>query len=445
MADAPYEAVAATALDGGARLDLALRAYYFNYNMHLVVSEGFMNSLIGEKRVERGPVVDFILGANVRGWQTTNVTVGVDLKPSTTDARFNLILAGIVQSTTSGTTPQATIFTSGYHRFNVAKPITFDGDHLTAERARIHVRANNTTTGARTKFSGIPLLGGFANSIAMGEARKKKGESEAIAASRVRDRVLPRFEEETAAELDKANADLEAKLIAKLQETSLFPSARDFRTTESFLSMSSRLMDAGELGGSRVRTPDLSNDGIALQIHESLANNALDRMGIAGRTLNETELLEEFETQLSSLLGKPVSLRDEKEEGEAKEPTTFEFDDTNPVRVRFRNGTISLILRAAFKGVGKNKEDIPPQIVTIDLELEVDGDKVNLSRSVSSRGVAGGVQARSRVISERIEEAIEEKPLDGKVEFEIEEGREPTELHVQSISSVGGWLTVVLK
>lgn len=442
-----HRAVADVALDGGDRLDRALRAYYFNYNVHLTVSEGLMDAMVDETRRENGQVVDYILGANVYGWQWTTTNVGIDLKPSQNGALLELTADGYTQSSTRGVTDKATIFTSGYHRFRVEKPILFTGDELVAQQARIGVNANNTTTGATTDASGVPILGGIARNIAISEARKKKGASEAIAASRVRNRVLPRFEEEASEQIAKANDDLQNKVNQKLRDAGLFPSARKIRSTEDSLLISSRLMGDGELGGSRVRAPETPANGLTVQVHETAANNAIDRLEIAGKTMDEDELLKTIEQNVSDLVGRKITLNREQEpEGEEREITTFAFDEQDPIRIRFRDGNIVIVIRAGFIGVGKNKEDIPNQIVTIELNLTAQNGQIAVARNVSVRDAAGGVQARSRVISDRIESAIKERNIDGTVEFkpDPDADREPIALNVTGLEARGGWFTLTL-
>lgn len=445
--------------DGGELLGKALRAHYFNYNLHVIASEGLMSRLVGEVRNETGPVRDFILGANVSGTQMTRSEVGVDLKPSNSNAALDITVSGVVRSSTQGVTPEATIFTSGYHRFWAAKEVRFDGDSLQVQPARIYVDANNTTTGARTKISGVPLIGGFTEGIARSEARKKRPQSEAIAASRVSDRVLPKFNSEVDEQIEKANVDLQEKLIKKLEEADLFPSARRIYTTDSQLLYSSRTMSDHELGGSRPFQPAVPSKGLLLQLHESVANNALDRMALAGRTLSEDELKVEIEKSLSDLLGREVKLGEsaESEEKPAEAevaaededvPSTFVFDDSDPIRVRFRGNEIELVIRAALKQEGK--EDIPAQEISVPLVIVVEGDNLNISAGrvrVSPVEKPESLQtqiARAGVIRKKIDRAIVSKTVDGTVELERDNGS-PLALKVQTLTSRNGWLSLTLE
>src|SRR5262249_6001496 len=151
---------------------------------------------------------DFILGANVGGYQTTHTTVGIDLKPSKYDARWDVVLSGNIQSNTQGVTSQATVYTNGNHTFRAAKEVSFDGTNFKTAPGTIDVNATNQTVGVATQFTGR-LFGGIADGIAMREAENRRGESQAIAASRVQDRVMPRFNKEVDDAFAKAGGDLQ--------------------------------------------------------------------------------------------------------------------------------------------------------------------------------------------------------------------------------------------
>src|SRR5262249_41629060 len=142
-----FAAIRKLSPDGGEKVSAALQKHYFNYNVRIVASEDLLSRLMYDSHSEQGPVVDNIMGAAVSGTQTTNTTVGVDLKPSAQVARWDLVLNGNVQSDTTGVTSEATVNTHGNHNFQARKEITFDGSRFTTAPATINVNAHNTTTG----------------------------------------------------------------------------------------------------------------------------------------------------------------------------------------------------------------------------------------------------------------------------------------------------------
>ena len=51
-------------------------------------------------------------------------------------------------------------------------------------------------------------------------------------------------------------------------------------------------------------------------LHESLINNALDSLELAGRTLTESELKASVESKLTEVLGRPFSFAEQEEKSE---------------------------------------------------------------------------------------------------------------------------------
>lgn len=446
-----FDAVRGVSPDGGDRIAAALRTNYLNYNLRVVASEAFLNKFVGQTRQESGEVVDYILGANVYGSQVTATTVSLDLRPSPSTARFAIRANGAVSSSTSGTTDQATVYTQGNHYFTADKVIDFNGERFTTYAATIGVSANNNTYDAQTKFSGVPILGGIANSIALDRAAELRGESEAIAAGRVQDRVLPRFN----AEVDKEfgangtrNVEIQTKVIGPLQELELYPDAKSYSTTETELHVRTRLMADGELGGSEPSPSLVLGRGVTILVHESLMNNSMDRMRVAGRTMTDDEFQAELEARLSKLLGREVKFKKDAPTSEEESgPKTLVFDKADPIRFHVADGTLQLTIRAGFKQEGK--EDIPTQIITVPLSFSVDMKNVviqagNVSISPVEQAESAATQiARAGVIKKKIQTALPTREIDRVAQVD-HEGRKLV-MAVTRIRALDGWLSITFE
>lgn len=449
-----YDAARAASPDGGNRLTQSLRTTYLNYNMRVNASQEFLNKLIGEHRDENGAVTDFVLGANVSGYQNTATNVTVALVPSNTNAKFDLVVSGATSSNTQGVTNQATVYTMGNHYFTAQKQITFDGDRFFTEPARIAVSANNNTYGANTKYSRLPLLGGVANRIAVREAEKMRPESEAIARSRVQDRVLPELDAEVNREF-APNGTTSRKLrerISALQELGLYPDAKQYSTTSNSLNAWTRLMNPNEIGGGSPNPGFVPGKGLSAQFHESLMNNSMDRMNLAGRTLTEDELRDEFEARLSKLLGRtvktppPVPGNPEVE----KVKLTLIFDETDPIRFRVADGLLYLTVRAAFNQEGK--EEIPPQVITVPLKFTAKGKTVlvergNINVAPVTKPTGGEIAkqiTRAGVIKKKFEDALPPRKLDSRVVIQRPK-KANVYADVTRITAADGWIQVDLQ
>ena len=444
-----YDAASAESADGGYALGEAMRTHYFNYNFRIYVSESFMNRLIAETRTERRQISgDRVMEATIYGSAVTTAKVGVDLLPSRRDARFDILLTGATRSNTVGVTSQASIYTTGNHYFWARKEVRFDGASFSLNRpARISVSANNTTTGARTKFSGWPILGGFADNYAMGEARKRRGQSEAIARQKISKQVLPEFNKEVSSTFAKANTQVKDQWFKRIDKAGLTPDVRSVRTTNDYLLVNSRVMMPTEMAGSSSNAFDRPGNGVTVKIHESAMNNAFNRLEIAGKTLTEADLIDKIETSLMDVLGKDYESNKPKQPKGKKDPDKFVFDKHDPIRFRVRNGALNIIINAGLKRTGE--EDIPPQIVTIPIKLSVAGKDIVMKRGTVSVEPAQKPDSaakqivRAGIMRKKIEDSIGvEKRSNTLTLGSGEKDKKPVNVKITKIRTANGWVTV---
>jgi hypothetical protein len=442
-----FEAMGKVAADGGDRLSAALQKHLFNYNVRIVASEEFLNRLLSEARTESGPVSDYVLEAAVSGNQTTATKVTVDLRPSNNTARFDLTLNGQVQSSTVGVTSQATVYTQGNHTFVAKKEVHFDGLRFTTSPATISVYPHNTTTGISTAMSG-GLFGGIAQNIASKEVEARRGTAEAIAGSRVREKVLPKFNSEVNKNFAEAGPKLEAEVFSGLKATGLYPDAFLYQTSDTSLRLNTRLMGDVELGANLPSTPVDAVRGATLLMHETAVNNAIDRMELAGQTLTEPELRAKMEAFFSKALNREVKLKappapaaEENAEVDDKGPSAIIFSTVDPVRVRFENGEMVLVIRAGFKQEGK--EDIPTREITAPITYEVKGKTLFATRGnvrvVAADGEGGGI-AINGVVRKKIQSALPDRQLDSKVELKGPKNTVVT--NISAINMHAGWVSI---
>jgi len=433
-------------LEGGlGALTAALRNGYFNYNLRVMVAEDFMNRLINDSNCETGPVVDCILGAYVTGNQETTTEIGVDFKPSDNTLRFELTLSGVTNSSTSGTTSQATIYTEGHHQFWGGKEINFDGDAFATQPAWVKVDANNTTVGASTKLDRIPLLSRVGQKMAYRRTEELRGEAEAIAAQRVRDRVRPRFNEEVDERITRSNEEVGGKFNKRLKDNGLFPSARSFASTDSHLYIRTRLMDTGELAANSPPLTISAKDSVVLQLHESVMNNSLSRMGLEGRKISDQDLITEFENALADILDRKVKLQRPPVDPD-KGPNILAFDKKDPIRIQIADNTLNIILRCGFEQKGETA--VPTQIITVPLNFKVEGDKIHITRGnvkssavVKPERIAAQI-ARAGVVRNKMEKAFPERVESAQVKAKLENRN--VYLHITGIEPKDGWLTLTI-
>jgi hypothetical protein len=349
-------------------------------NLRFSVGESFLNRIIAQERVEPGPVRDNVLGAQVTGRQTTISRLRVDLLPSNEQARISLLLNGDVQTLTTGVTPQAMIDTAGQQQFSAMKDVYFDGEKFSTRHATVYIRANNQTIGATTAFSGT-MFGGLADRIAYRVAERQKSAGEAVARDRLAERLFPTFDGEVDEKLAQANRQLEP-IRRWLDSVKLLPSTQSVWTTDSQLTYEGYVGD-DKAASTLAPVDQVEGDiGLRVSIHEGLVNTFISRTGLKGLKTTDKKL-RELEKSFLSAAGQTVPADDDVNTGGLVPPggtegivTDIEFDDVDPLTVRYERDQVLVIIKAQFKPGGQPL--VPPMSVTIPYQSQITGNKIRL-------------------------------------------------------------------
>lgn len=451
-----YLVVTQQSPDGGQRITDAMREAYLNYNLRVHAGEGILQRLFSDSRSESSWINDRTSEAYISGYQCTNTQATVDVIASGRDARFNLIVTGNVVANATATTHPATIATVGNHTFRAEKQIWTDGKHFDSAPATVAVSANTQVTGASTKADWIPIVRRVARNIALNEASSRMGEANSMAASKIREQLVPRLNQEVASKFSGASMELETRVYGPLRELGLYPDALALSSTDTLIDLRARVMNADEVGAN-VPAPGVASnrDELLAQVHESLLNNGIDRVGFHGQTLTETQIGDLLQARFKKLLGDKFQAPAKKEPaaGEpARKEVTFVFDQQDPVRFKVEDGQLRLQLQTGMKRTGEGgvEEDIPPQQITIPLKFTVVGDEIKMERgTVSVKPIPGReVENRARqivsagVMRQNIEKLFESKTFKGSFDVGSEK---KIKLNARSIDADAGWISVRLK
>ncbi len=421
---------------------------YFNHNLHFVVSEDLLSRLISDYRTESGNIAECILGAWVTGSQDTTINLKADIKPSSDRAMFDLSVAGNVQSSTVAQKSPATVWSQGNNNFWMTKSVQFDGHHIKSSAANFSVDTNSRVTGLATKYDGIPIIRGIVRGIASQQIAASKPQSEALTAEKIRETALPKFESETNTQFSTGNDTLD-KMFASLARKDVSPDSISARSSNTHMALSSRTIGSSRLGGSMQPPSALMATGAAVQLHESALNNAIDALGLQGRTILEKDLAKELEVALTDLFQREISLtkKDDPQpavaEGEPEPPTSFVFSSSDPVRVHFNHNQITLVLRAGV--IQEGKDAIPEQIISIPIAMSLQGGKVVLEPGTI--GVASKEEAdrlkqitRANQIRRILGRRMIRRELSATIDLQAA-GDKTLPLTVSMIQLIDGWLS----
>lgn len=413
---------------------------YFNNNLHITVSEALMARLIANHKTETGRVADCILGAWVTGTQTTNVNVSVDIQPSATTARFDLKLDGNTKSDTVARKDPATVWTSGNHFFWIDKSIEFNGSRIVTSPSRFAVDTNSRTLGFRTKYDGIPLFGGLVRGMAKQQIAESKPQSEAETARRLRRDAVPKFDSEAGTRFGKLDTDLQQTLNA-LAAKGVAPDTISARSSNTHLAVSSRTIGAFFLGGTRLPQLPLSVSGGAIQVHESTLNSLLDALAFHGRVIPDDQLTPEIEKALSAILQRDIRLSKADQPAKTEEDpdhkaTSFVFSQADPLRVRFDQGELTLLLQTGIRQEGR--ADVAVHTIVVPIAISVADAKILLTPK-PIRVIAAPITVANQ-LRKVIGRRIQPKELDATLNLQPD-AEKALPLTITGLRLNDGWLT----
>jgi hypothetical protein len=440
--------------DEGAQIAAIIKTHYQNYNFRIVASEEFLSRYVEETRKEADKIAERIQGAWVTGNQNTSATTAIDLRKSDNGGLFDLTLNGVVRTNTiaHANRANARIWTTGTHRFVARRSVLFDGDKFTiGARGTISVNASLTNTGASTSYDGKLFGASTARRRAMSVANARRPQSERIAADKIRKRVLPEFEAEVAKEFKQVNKDIEEQWNVKLREAKLEPAARKVTSTDKHLFWNSRIARPGEFSGGATTMPPPSAKGLAIHAHESLLNATFDRMNIAGRTMTDAEFRKEVDDYFAILFGDETddatqSEADKETDEQEADADLYVFAAVDPIRFHIENGTVFLVIRTGIRR--KDKDEIPPQKITVPLTFRLENDVVVIERGTVRVAPIARPKSRSeqiiraRVMGKKIENDLGNRTHSRELKLSRGEGKADLVLNITRITALNGWISI---
>ena len=330
------EQLAVRNVAGMERLTKVFHDHYLAPNVRIAATSTFADRLMPAPAVERGPVVDTILGRDVRGNRVVKRSTRVVFVPAEQDVRLDLEVQGDVFARTVTEAGPVSLNSNSTSRFTVRKPIKLCSEGLLVGDARAMASNRSKVSGMQTSFDGIPLMGSLVRSIARNQQESALPEANREAARK----VISQACRDTDAQTEPQLADLERRVTEKiwnpLMGLQLDPVAMALQTTDEMATVRLRLAGEGQLAAHTPRPRVPASAELSVQVHDTCLNNAFDRLELAGRVFP----LEELYLHIGEQVGAEVELPED-----LPANVVIGFEEIEPIAVECHDGLVHVTVR----------------------------------------------------------------------------------------------------
>lgn len=365
-----------------------LEEHYRNCNLRICIHASMLQRMLPAGGPERRPVRDTILGLPVRGESTTERQTVLQLIPDQDRFAFQVVTTGEVHSDTRTDGGPATIYANGISTFRAVRPVYIGGRGISFGPLQVDVDTDTTLKGLSTRYDGLPLLGGLVHSMVL----KRHHELRPQALQETEWKIGRRVEQEMASRLDAAAGKIEQELgdnvLSRLSGLALAPKYPHFQTSESRLTLRTRIAAEDQLAANTPRPRAFADSVISYQLHESVFRNVIDKLELSGKRMSIADLY----AYLTQKLDLPPA---EEELRESAHEIFLTFADVDPLVIRFAEGRAEVELNLQRLEKGRTvARDVHVRAV---YEPGFEGRSAVLVRNESIQLALSGVGFRSRM------------------------------------------------
>ena len=322
-----------------------LEDIYRNANLRLYVTKEFLNTSLPQPGEEERTIQDNILDRAVYGHGVSNTKLNVEMIPDENHFRIGFLVEGTMNSSTYSP-DVVTVYNQTDSTYRAMKEILFSADGLKSNPAVAEVQSQIQLQNLRTPFDSIPVIGIVANGVARNQAQAKQKSARQISEQKIHKEVCEKLDEGVESKLEEANKFLEEKFFAALSRFELALEQIEARTTEDSAVIRMRLAGIIQPGAYTARPIPPENSQINFQVHESAANNFLQKFHLEGRTFTLEELIQYLRSRLpNTKIGERLV--------RPKEKFILTFADQNAVTVKLENGEFTVCLAVKSMSVGR--------------------------------------------------------------------------------------------
>jgi hypothetical protein len=318
------------------QLAMQTEMHYRNANFRLAVAEKLLNDLMPEQGLEYAPVRDTVLTHPVRGQSLMATETKVRMSPDPKRVRMILEVKGDIAAATVTDAGLARFHNSSNAYYIAEKPLELDLQKLSLGEVEVRVYNETRLKGVETPLDDFPLVGPMLKSAARSQLEQKQPAANREVRGKVAARARQRIDAEVHEQLSGFVERMNRRVFEPLNSLMLDPQLIDAETTTKRFMMRVRLAGDDQLGGHTPRPRAPADSLASVQLHESVINNGIQRLGLAGGTFT----LPELTRHVAESLNCPEPWETNPENDDVK----IIFAERDPVFVRCRDGQLELTL-----------------------------------------------------------------------------------------------------
>jgi len=337
-----------------AALARAVSEHYHAPNVRIAVHRAFVERMLPESTVSSGGFQDFILGRPVRGRRTVEQSSSVRFVPHAGEIRIELVINGQVAARSVTESGPVTVHSTSQATFTVAKPVHLTPAGLAVGQARGSARTRAQLADIETSFDAVPIMGSLVRTIARNQHDDSRAEASREASGKIVGRACREVDEQAGPKLEEMVERIRERVWQPLVSLGLDPTPLGLETTEDVASLRLRLAGDTQLAAHTPRPRAPGDALLSMQLHETVANNAMGRFGLAGRRLE----LPDLARLVCEKLGMTARVPDDLPDGVA-----VTFAPGEPLRVECRDGLVHVrVALDAIESGRRNWYDLVAQV-----------------------------------------------------------------------------------
>ena len=371
-------------------------------NLHFHLTEEMVNRLALRPVQEPNDVNECILGTRIRGKACLTGTVSFDFLPHYSGANVDINMVGNLTSNNRGYNRGVILKTTGRSPINARKLITVTPEAISAGETRVAAALS-------TQINAIQHRSRLVRRIAKRKAAEQKSLADSIALGRLKKKLALQYD----AQVFEQIGQLQNQYVSFQKEAATRPEyARlefpvpsvDFHSTDHSIEANLTHAVHYHLAASGACPLPRLSDGGAIEIHQSVINNALDRL-LGGRRI-KSEKLDNFALQITKEVPPEVQKQADGPKWEAALNRYF------PIVVSLDNGQ----LVAEFRLLELTGQDLRLRGMKVKVTYDVSfrDEKLILDR-VGDIEITGGTTVQRGALRGKLkpsfEEHIETEPL----------------------------------